>query len=99
MILASKRYIIAHQTNLAQEEQVHVPVSEILDLAIELNDGLRRDALTKLSERIGTHVNTIRLWDRGAREIPPDKLDYLRTLAENKRLATKLERAKAALEE
>ena len=44
-------------------------MSDILDAAVLLNGGRRRDALVRLAERMGVHVETVRRWTSGRAEM------------------------------
>ena len=39
-------------------------MSWLLDSAVKMNGGRRRDALVVLAEKLDVHVETIRLWER-----------------------------------
>jgi hypothetical protein len=70
----------------------------LLQAAVTLNDGRRVDALTKLAQRLDVHVDTVRRWVSGAREIPKAEEIAVRSLVELKGLKGKLAAVWDALE-
>ena len=70
----------------------------ILAVAIELNDGGRKDALVKLGERLGVHVETVRRWVRGTIPVPPHTELALRAIQDVRRLNARLATIKEAMD-
>jgi hypothetical protein len=69
----------------------------LLKAATELNSGRRRDCLVKLAELLGVHVDTVRRWVRGDREVPRAEVLAIKSLLEVRSLRFKLSVVRSAL--
>ena len=74
-------------------------MSWILEAAVILNGGCRREALLKLADVLDVDVATIRRWDTGKRPIPKTSEMAIRGLLEIRGLVEKLTRIRQAVSE
>ena len=64
---------------------------------MKLNGGRKSDALIRLSELLGNHVDTVRRWVNGRREIPQADALAIRLMVENQEIRRKLNAVAIAL--